>query len=69
MIPLRLSTEVRSRSESKKCATTHKTLKNAPMNHAPRVLSTGICGMFARGSEARKRDENMEDAGSEELMS
>ena len=36
---------------------THKTLKNAPINHAPRVLSTGIRGIPVRAPEEREGDE------------
>ena len=36
---------------------THKTLKKAPINHAPRVLSTGIKGMPVRAPEEREADE------------
>ena len=36
---------------------THKTLKNAPINHAPRVLSTGIRGIPVRAPEESEGDE------------
>ena len=35
---------------------THKTLKNAPMNHAPRVLSTGIEGKPSKEPQAKGSD-------------
>ena len=53
-MPQRLMILVKRTAMSMTTGETHKTLKNAPMNHVLRVLSTGIGGKPVKEPEAKE---------------